>query len=331
MLIERLKTAIPLIVVFLLAFFLPAPWDKLVFTLICIAGLGLAFQEAFAMMNVAHGKAFLWLSWIFGTLLICVTAFMGGVSSPVGILIVTGFLLAAACVVFKHGPTIQNVDALLVSIGIFFYLAWTLHFIPGLYFYRDYYNPINGGTPHLFTTGKRLLLFLIVVTKLADVGAYAFGSMTAKLPGGNHKLSRLVSPKKSWEGLLGGILFAAVGSVILYFLGLPGEWQLSIEGSSEQMKQTLSQLPKLPTLPVLPLWACIGMGAVAAIVGLLGDLLESCLKRAANFKDSGKIPGIGGILDVLDSIIPMAPLFYAVVCFSETYFHNYFMHTMIGH
>ncbi|MBR0458121.1 MAG: phosphatidate cytidylyltransferase [Victivallales bacterium] len=329
MLKERLKTAIPLIVIFLLAFFLPAPWDKLIFTLICIVGLGLAFQEAFAMMNVAHGKAFLWLSWIFGTLLICSTSF-SGISSTLGILITTGFLLAAACVVFKHGPTIQNVDALLVSIGIFFYLAWTLSFIPGLYFFRDYYKPLNADAPQLFTTGKRLLLFLIVVTKLADVGAYAFGSMTAKLPGGNHKLSRLVSPKKSWEGLLGGILFASVGSVILYFLGLPGEWQFTLTGS-EQIKQALAELPKMPTLPVLPLWACVGMGAVAAVVGLLGDLLESCLKRAANFKDSGKIPGIGGMLDVLDSIIPMAPLFYVVVCFSETYFHNYFMHTMIGH
>ena len=55
------------------------------------------------------------------------------------------------------------------------------------------------------------------------------------------------------------------------------------------------------------------LGLVAPIVGLMGDVAESGLKRASGFKDSGNLPGLGGVLDILDSVIPVAPLFYAYI------------------
>ena len=77
---------------------------------------------------------------------------------------------------------------------------------------------------------------------------------------------------------------------------------------AEALKQVLALMPEGSTIG----WGgAILIGVAAAPIGLLGDLAESAIKRAANAKDSGSLPGIGGILDVLDSLLPMGPLFYA--------------------
>jgi phosphatidate cytidylyltransferase len=117
----------------------------------------------------------------------------------------------------------------------------------------------------------------IFVPKVGDVGAYFTGRAIGK-----HKMTPYLSPKKTWEGFCGGML-ASVGIAFL-----PALW-----------------LDRHP-----PLFA-IGFGLTVGIAGVLGDLAESLLKRDAGTKDAAKsIPGFGGVLDVIDSVLFAAPVAY---------------------
>lgn len=123
--------------------------------------------------------------------------------------------------------------------------------------------------------GQSLLLFLLVLTAAADVGAY-FGGRRF----GRRKLAPRVSPGKTLEGLLAGVAAAGLAAVAgAYLLGLP-------------------------TLP----W--LGLCLLVALVSVVGDLSESMFKRRAGVKDSGALlPGHGGILDRLDSLSAAGPVF----------------------
>jgi phosphatidate cytidylyltransferase len=131
--------------------------------------------------------------------------------------------------------------------------------------------------------GRWLLLFTIAVVKCSDMGAYAVGCAI-----GRHKLLPRISPHKTWEGLAGGIV-TAVGAA------LAGR---AIAGG------TLGPV-------ALPVTDAVILGVLLSLAGTLGDLTESLLKRAAGVKDSGTMfAGIGGVLDVIDSLFFAAPLAY---------------------
>lgn len=133
--------------------------------------------------------------------------------------------------------------------------------------------------------GVLLLLFTIFVVKMTDVGAFAFGKLF-----GRHKLIGWLSPSKTWEGLIGG---AAVA--LLCSLGV-GHW-LHLSGVATLRDEIFGH----------PTWLLV-FGALMAINAVAGDLFASLLKRDAAVKDSGRsIPGMGGILDVLDSPLLAAP------------------------
>ncbi len=130
-------------------------------------------------------------------------------------------------------------------------------------------------------TGLFLMLHVIVVTKFTDMGAYAFGAGF-----GRHKMIPHISPGKSWEGFAGAFVGGAVATVFM----------MSLFGDR------LAPLGWLSALGLVP------MLTLAAIAG---DLAESVLKRCVAIKDSGHtLPGIGGILDLTDSLLFTAPLFY---------------------
>jgi phosphatidate cytidylyltransferase len=124
------------------------------------------------------------------------------------------------------------------------------------------------------------LVWVLLVTKACDVGAYFTGRAIGKT-----KLAPWLSPGKTWEGLWGGVAFSS-------FIGGLGAWLLS--GWSGE---------------VIPVWFGLAAGVVFAVVGQLGDLLASLLKRDAGRKDMGhSLPGFGGVLDVLDSVLLVAPV-----------------------
>jgi len=111
---------------------------------------------------------------------------------------------------------------------------------------------------------------------------------------GKHKLFERISPKKTWEGFFGGLVFAIIaGLAFSYFL--PCGDALKTAGSCVMFNSTM-------------LFKWVGMAVVVVVAGTFGDLFESYLKRSLNVKDSGTIlPGHGGLLDRLDSILFAAP------------------------
>ena len=137
--------------------------------------------------------------------------------------------------------------------------------------------------------GAWLVLFLILVTKMGDVGAYAIGNII-----GQHSLVPRISPRKTVEGFVGAALFSGLTA----WLAQPMLGHQHIFGQ-----------------PATPLWTLV-MGVVLGVIGQLGDLAESLLKRDCQVKDSGVlIPGLGGVLDVIDSLLFTAPLFYGILIY----------------
>lgn len=132
-----------------------------------------------------------------------------------------------------------------------------------------------------------LLVGAILTTKACDIGAYFTGMSI-----GRHKMIPWLSPKKTWEGLAGGIvLAAAVGAALAHFSA-----DLATDADH------------------YPWWVGAVLGALVAVVGQAGDLAESAFKRDAGVKDSGSIlPGMGGVLDVLDSPLLAGPVVYWVL------------------
>ncbi|MCB9758151.1 MAG: phosphatidate cytidylyltransferase [Candidatus Omnitrophica bacterium] len=127
--------------------------------------------------------------------------------------------------------------------------------------------------------GVKLIAFIIIVTKAGDIGALLIGSLLGK-----HPLFPRVSPNKSIEGCIGSFCFSIVAAML---------------------SSTL-----LPS-GLMPLWKVAMMGAFFGGMGQLGDICESLIKRDCNLKDSGKfLPGLGGVLDIIDSLLFSVPLFY---------------------
>jgi phosphatidate cytidylyltransferase len=123
-----------------------------------------------------------------------------------------------------------------------------------------------------------LLLLVLVCVIFTDVAAYYVGSNL-----GRHALAPRLSPKKSWEGAVGGLL-ASVGGAVLAHL-----WFFQR----------------------LPLGHAIALGLILGVAAIMGDLAESLVKRAAGVKDSSSlIPGHGGLLDRADSLLFAGPLLY---------------------
>ena len=127
-------------------------------------------------------------------------------------------------------------------------------------------------------TAPRLLLGMFIFIWLYDTGAYCVGMLL-----GRHRLFERISPKKSWEGVIGGVAFCIAGAYVTH-----------------QWFNEFFQVPDLTT------W--IGLSVVVAVFATFGDLVESLIKRTVGVKDSGNIlPGHGGILDRIDSLLLVAP------------------------
>ena len=126
---------------------------------------------------------------------------------------------------------------------------------------------------------KRVFVF-ILVTVLSDIGGYLFGVLW-----GRHPMAPSVSPKKSWEGFTGSVLACMVGASLAIPLALGGPW-----------------------------WSGLILGALVAVGATVGDLTESTIKRDLGIKDmSAILPGHGGVMDRLDSLLITAPLTWALL------------------
>jgi len=171
---------------------------------------------------------------------------------------------------FSRSPTSGMVAISTTLFGLM-YVPWLLNFIQKINFFWG----LSREQGHLY------VLYFIVLTKFSDTGAYVVGSLI-----GRHKMIPRISPAKTWEGFGGAILGSTLASLIF----------------------TACARDKLTGMN----WChAIILGIILSIGAVIGDLIESIFKRQAGVKDSGKFfPGIGGILDLLDSLLFNAPIMY---------------------
>ena len=180
------------------------------------------------------------------------------------------FVLGLCFRQFVSRSNTKGILAIAATLLGLMYVPWLLNFIQKIYLF-----------PGLGTDGKFYVLYFIVVTKFSDSGAYAIGSLI-----GRHKMIPRISPGKTWEGFAGAIVVSTGASLV--FAHLAG--------------------PRL--MGMTWIHACI-LGVILSVGAVIGDLIESIFKREAGVKDSGRFfPGIGGILDLLDSLLFNAPIMY---------------------
>jgi len=165
---------------------------------------------------------------------------------------------------FRFEDTGRGAKAGMAMAAGLIYVPVLLHFLPRV---------------RAFEHGLVWVALIMVITFSGDTGGYFAGRAFGK-----NKLFERVSPKKTWEGAIGGVALAVVGACVVKALGLPGVG-----------------------------WGhAVALGVLLDVFGVVGDLVESMLKRAHGVKDSGWImPGHGGILDRVDSLLFTGPVAYA--------------------
>lgn len=235
--------------------------------------------EYFRMLRAADVKCFPRFGLILAAAYCGISAFhflKGGNDIPPGLDVVAVFVAITGAFTLQLRYSIKGIEALLaVAANLlgFLYIAYLFSFAARITFAL----PGEGAVPGAF-----VLLWLLAVTKFTDMGAYITGSLIGK-----HKMIPHISPAKTWEGFAGALFFAQLAACGLYAL-LPG------------------QLAALHSWPHV-----VALGFLLAILAVIGDLAESVVKRSLHAKDSGNmLPGIGGGLDLIDSICFTAPALY---------------------
>jgi phosphatidate cytidylyltransferase len=183
----------------------------------------------------------------------------------------TLWLLALLAVAMARGPTGRPLTAVAVTVFGALYASAPLAFLIGI-------RHGSHSTQH-HTAYFLLTLLPLVLTWICDTAAYGAGTVF-----GGPKLAPVLSPNKTWSGAIGGLAGALLFALALGFLVLNrAGWQFGV-------------------------WELLGVGVVVGVVGQLGDVAESLLKREAGVKDSSSlIPGHGGVLDRLDSLYFVIP------------------------
>src|SRR5665648_596103 len=261
-LIKRTTTTI--IGVFLA--FLTIFWEGFPFFIVVIIIALLGLRELYSIADKQGYKP----SYILGTILILYFIFIAvydvySLNCYIENIIITFFILQ----LFRKDFSKVLAE---ISIAIFgsIYLGYLFSFVIKI---KDLPN------------GNYYLISLLIVTWVNDIGAYLIGTYFGK-----NKIFPKISPKKTIEGSIGGIIFSIAATFALK------NW----------LNLTFNEL--------------ISIGLIIAIIAQIGDLFESVLKRGSGVKDSGTlIPGQGGILDCLDSLIFTAPVFYYYIVFLTLY------------
>jgi phosphatidate cytidylyltransferase len=244
----------------------------------------IAAFEYFRMLRAAGVEAFP----RFGLMLVVaycagLYAFLLGGHTPPGWLEpLAVFVAVAGAFTLQLGKPVRGVESLLAVAATvlgFVYTAILFNFAAHLLFLVPGAHDVPGkvGVPGAF-----LLLWLLAVTKFTDMGAYITGSAI-----GRHKMIPHISPAKTWEGFAGALFFAQLAGCGLY------AWfpdHLSFFGGWHHV---------------------VILGFLLAVLAVIGDLAESVVKRALDAKDSGRmLPGIGGSLDLIDSVCFTAPALF---------------------
>ena len=266
-LLPRLLTGSALIALVAWVLFWAPPW---VFALVTIAFVGLGLNEFFSLVERKGILIERWIGLAVGLLIPISILFEFEPTKGWELFFMMVALLTLFLLQLRRRDSSQAIVGVSTALFGIFYVSWCFSFLIKLRFLD---------APSL-PSGSWLVVLLLLITKGGDVGAYFVGSAI-----GRHALAPRISPHKTWEGMVGGLLFSVGGALVLR-----------------------------PVFSQVPVQHLLILGLMLGILGQLGDLLESLIKRDCQVKDSGTLlPGMGGVLDVLDSLLFTAPICYFYV------------------
>ena len=263
-LIPRLVSSV-LIILFVL--FTVLVWPNWFFCLVVTVMIAMALNEFYSLVE-KKGIPIFKISGISIAILVPTSIFFAFEPTKGWELL---FIIAVLLIIFILQFTRRENDQAIVGVSTMIfgilYISWTFSFLMKLKLIEQ------DGAP----AGSLLVAFLLLVTKIGDIGAYFVGTYFGK-----HALIARISPKKSVEGAVGGFICSVAAA--------------------------LASKSFLPSVPVYHLFI---LGCILGVLAQVGDLTESLIKRDSQVKDSAAlIPGMGGMLDLIDSILFTAPTLY---------------------
>jgi phosphatidate cytidylyltransferase len=280
--VKRIFSTVLLWSVVLGAFWLSGEHAPVVAIAVITLLTALTLHEFYGLMAAMGARPFRGMGIFIGALMMCAPFLIAHYTdetevSGIPVILLVASLIISCFRVLGERDTATRVESIASTVGALLYIPFMLQFLVGILM-RD------GSGNNLV-----LCLWFVAVSKFCDVGALLTG-----LAFGKHKMCPTISPKKTWEGAVGGVLISAgIGASIAYFF-------------PNQLPDRLT--PLLAALIALPI----------AITTIVSDLIESAIKRRANTKDTGAlIPGIGGAFDLTDSLILTAPLAYFMFQFLD--------------
>ena len=248
------------------------------FVAIAVLALGAGLFEFFTLTKKLELKADAGLAYLGSAALVVAFIFDAPAKAP-ELLLLTLALSLIVVIIAETFRFQKDFSKLLAGLGVTVFGVIYIAFLGG------FLIATRVGFENIPGLSTKLLLFFFAVIFGSDSGAYFAGRALGK-----HKLAPAISPGKTIEGLIGGLLAAAIIAAVCSWL----------------------------FFPELNVWFAIGLGVVMATVGVLGDLAESAMKRGSGTKDAANIlPGHGGLLDRLDSLLLNAPILYY---FARLYF-----------
>lgn len=266
MFLPRLFSFIVLVGLFISSVLVKNINGRIIFgTIFILAAFGLVYEILSMFENIGRKSYRLATSMTASLIILSIICELGFKFT----LIIPAFLVVIMfMMMLDHKHYLESLDRLINSAAAILIGVLPLTFLPIIYM-------VGEGTTY---QGRMWLIALILITKSGDTGAYCVGVIYNKISRGkNHKIVPNISPKKTWEGTIGGCFSSIAISSLFFNFGL----------------------------------VSVLIGISLFFGGFYGDLVESALKRVCGVKDSGKvIPGMGGIYDVLDSLLLNAPIFY---------------------
>jgi phosphatidate cytidylyltransferase len=269
----RILTAAVALPILIASIVLPSYFPQTVWLFVIIAAIALAagLFEFYSLTKKLELKADAAVAYIGSTVLFL--AFLVDAPAKAADLLLLALALFVITVLISQAFRFQvDFSKMLTGIGVTILGVLYIAFLGGFLV-----STRVGFEGHAYLS-THLLGYFFLVLMGSDTGAYFTGRALGK-----HKLAPKISPGKTWEGLIGGIVAAAAFAALATF------W----------------------FFPELPYQYSIPLAVAMAIVGVLGDLAESAIKRGANAKDAASVlPGHGGFLDRLDSLLLNAPILY---------------------
>lgn len=247
----------------LITFYFPS-W---VFAILASVMIGVALMEFFTMAAMRGILVYRYVATVIGMLVPIVICLQKGAE---GYFTIEPLFIVVSCLFifvlqFTRRDSSQALASIAVTMFGLLYIAWLFSFFVKIKFLPE---------------GAYLVAFLIIVTKMGDIGAYLFGNEVGK-----HPLIPRISPRKTIEGTCGGLVFSFISAIACKSF-----------------------------LPSFPYGHLAVLGILLGILSQVGDLAESILKRDCGVKDSGSnLSGFGGMLDLIDSLLFTAPIFYFYV------------------